>query len=476
MTGAPIPPGADAVIMQEHCERAGDRVTLATRRQAARSHPRPRRGRARRRRRPHAAALTLHAAELGTLASARRAQVAVTRRPTVAILSTGDELRDADQPLDEGAIADTNSYALAALVREAGGAPRVSPIVRDDQGHARRRHRQTRGAPISIVSTGGVSVGEHDHVKAVLDELGAELTAWRVDMKPGKPVALAVLDGTPYYGLPGNPVSSMVAFTLFVRPAIRAALGCDAAARLAARHRSARRAARRARRSSPVSARARCASSTAASSPRRCRGRARACSARCSAPTGSSSSTPARTSVRRRRRGDRARHRRAPVARRRERKSCNRHRPLLCTIQGRALPISVSRRCRRGRRDRRRRRRRVAAAAGAGVADRAARADALVASAVLLRAALGARRARHADVRARLHAGAACASVTPSSSTARRLGAGPRPRSASDCFSGMVVAAAHTPPALRFAFDRSLHVGPAIFDGGGMGAGFGGRM
>ena len=224
MTGAPIPPGADAVIMQEHCDRAGDVVTLR-RSVKLRDHVRAagedvRAGETVLRR-----GVTLRAAELGTLASARRAQVAVTRRPIVAILSTGDELRDADQPLDAGAIADTNSYALAALTREAGGEPRVSPIVRDDKAALAAAIDDARRADL-IVSTGGVSVGEHDHVKTVLAELGAELTAWRVDMKPGKPVALAVLDGTPYYGLPGNPVSSMVAFLLFVRPAIRAALGC----------------------------------------------------------------------------------------------------------------------------------------------------------------------------------------------------------------------------------------------------------
>jgi molybdopterin molybdotransferase len=149
----------------------------------------------------------------------------VARRPTVALLSTGDELRDVGEPLSPGAIPDTNSYALAALVREAGGEPRSYPIVRDDRAALATAIRDAQRADL-IVSTGGVSVGEHDYVKAVLEELGAELTAWRVDMKPGKPVALAVLDGTPYYGLPGNPVSSMVAFTLFVRPAIRAALGC----------------------------------------------------------------------------------------------------------------------------------------------------------------------------------------------------------------------------------------------------------
>ncbi len=224
MTGAPIPPGADAVIMQEQCERAGERVRLR-RGVKLRDHVRCRGEDVRAGEIVLRRGTLLGAAELGTLASARRAQAAVTRRPQVALLSTGDELRDADQPLDPGAIADTNSYALAALVRQAGGEPRVLPIVRDDPALLAAAIDEARRADL-IVSTGGVSVGEHDHVRAVLAQLGAELTAWRVDMKPGKPVALAVLDGTPYYGLPGNPVSSMVAFTLFVRPAIRAALGC----------------------------------------------------------------------------------------------------------------------------------------------------------------------------------------------------------------------------------------------------------
>lgn len=226
MTGAPLPPGADAVVMQEQTERRGDIVRLHNIARA-RDHVRDRGEDVRAGQRLLARGTTLRAAELGALASARRASVAVTRRPLVAVLATGDELRDLDQPLDAGAIADTNSYALAALVRECGGEPVVQPIVRDDRAALERAIDEARRADL-IVSTGGVSVGEHDHVKEVLAAMGAELTAWRVDMKPGKPVALAVLDSTPYYGLPGNPVSAMVAFTLFVRPALRAALGCSA--------------------------------------------------------------------------------------------------------------------------------------------------------------------------------------------------------------------------------------------------------
>jgi molybdopterin molybdotransferase len=224
MTGAPIPDGADAVVMVEHTETEGDRVRIA-RPVSAGDHIRRAGEDVRTGQVILSPGVTLGGAELGVLASQQRAQVRVARRPIVAILSTGDELRDLDQPLGPGAIAETNSYSLGALVREAGGEPRRLPLVRDDKALLRAAIEDARAAD-AIVSTGGVSVGEHDHVKAVLDELGAEWSFWRVDMKPGKPVAVARLGDTPYYGLPGNPVSAMVSFLLFVRPSLRAAQGC----------------------------------------------------------------------------------------------------------------------------------------------------------------------------------------------------------------------------------------------------------
>jgi molybdopterin molybdotransferase len=225
MTGAAVPDGADAVVMQEHTERLGERVRVL-KPVGAGDHIRRRGEELRAGDRLLARGVTLGAAEIGALASARRASLLVARRPEVAILATGDELRDFDQALDGAAIADSNSYALEALVRETGGEPRRLPLVGDRREALRAAMEQAARADL-IVSTGGVSVGERDHVKEVLAELGAEFNAWRVDMKPGKPVALAVLGGTPYYGLPGNPVSAMVAFALFVRPAIRTALGCE---------------------------------------------------------------------------------------------------------------------------------------------------------------------------------------------------------------------------------------------------------
>ncbi len=224
MTGAPIPEGADAVVMVEHTEGDGARVRV-TRPVQVGDHIRRAGEDVRAGQVILWPGVTLGPAELGVLASQQRAQLRVARRPIVAILSTGDELRDLDQPLGPGAIAETNSYALAALVREAGGEPRRLPLVRDDRKLLRAAIEQARSAD-AIVSTGGVSVGEHDHVKAVLDELGAQWSFWRVDMKPGKPLAVARLGDTPYYGLPGNPVSAMVSFLLFVRPSLRKAQGC----------------------------------------------------------------------------------------------------------------------------------------------------------------------------------------------------------------------------------------------------------
>ncbi|HUS66080.1 MAG TPA: gephyrin-like molybdotransferase Glp, partial [Kofleriaceae bacterium] len=224
MTGAPIPAGADAVVMVENTEAHGDRVRVLKTPQVH-ENIRDRGEDVRTGQVVLEPGRTLGPAELGVLASLQRASVQVARRPEVAVLTTGDELCDLDEPLRPGAVPDTNSYAMAALVRAAGGVPRVAPIVRDDPAVLRAAIEQARTADL-IVSTGGVSVGEHDHVKAVLAALGAELSLWRVNMKPGKPVAVARLGETPYYGLPGNPVSAMVAFLLFVRPAIRTALGC----------------------------------------------------------------------------------------------------------------------------------------------------------------------------------------------------------------------------------------------------------
>lgn len=164
------------------------------------------------------------AAEIGVLAGVQQPLVRVGRRPTVAILSTGDEIVDIGDPLPFGKVVNSNSYSLATLAREAGAVPRMLGIVPD-----------TREATIAaiesalesdfIISSGGVSVGAYDFVKDALDALGAETKFWQVAMKPGKPVVLSRLRGRLYFGLPGNPVSCMVSFLLFIAPALRKAMG-----------------------------------------------------------------------------------------------------------------------------------------------------------------------------------------------------------------------------------------------------------
>lgn len=224
MTGAPLPPGADAVVMVEKTERTADRVRVLES-PIARENVRGRGEDVSCGAVLLSPGVTLGAAELGVLAAQQRSSIQVARRAEVAILSTGDELRDLDQPVAHGAIAESNGYSLLGLVEQAGARGRLCPLVRDDPASLRAAFEEATSADF-IITSGGVSVGEHDYVKAVLDSLGASLSLWRVAMKPGKPLALAALDEVPFFGLPGNPVSSMIAFLLFVRPALRAALGC----------------------------------------------------------------------------------------------------------------------------------------------------------------------------------------------------------------------------------------------------------
>jgi len=154
----------------------------------------------------------------------QKARVVVGRRPTVAILSTGDELVEIDRPRAPGKVVNSNAYALAALVREAGAVPRPMGIVPDERAATIAAIERALECDF-ILSSGGVSVGAFDFVKDALDALGAETRFWRVAMKPGKPFVLSRLRGRLYFGLPGNPVSSMVAFLLFVAPSLRKAMG-----------------------------------------------------------------------------------------------------------------------------------------------------------------------------------------------------------------------------------------------------------
>jgi molybdopterin molybdotransferase len=221
-TGAPLPEGADGVIRQEDTDRAGDVVTVLGDRDAGKNF-RLAGEDLRRGARVFDAGLPLGPAEIGVLASMAKARVRVYRRARVGLLASGDEIADLDEPaaiLSGRKTASSNTYTLDALVRRAGAEPVHLGIARDTLADMRARFARGFAECDLVVSTAGVSVGEHDFVHAALDALGLERVFWKVRMRPGSPLAFGTVGGVPWIGLPGNPVSTMVCFELFVRPAI----------------------------------------------------------------------------------------------------------------------------------------------------------------------------------------------------------------------------------------------------------------
>jgi molybdopterin molybdotransferase len=222
MTGAPMPSGADAVVKIEETRRGEGGVELF-----APGDPDfvRKKGEAIRKGMPLLSAGTpLRPAEIALLASVGRFVLPVFRRPVVSILSTGDELAEIDEPRGPEKILNSNGYGLAAQVRAAGGVPVNLGIAPDRPEELRRRLSESLFADFVLVS-GGVSMGDYDFVRETLAELGAEMKFWKVAMKPGAPLAFGTIEGKPAFGLPGNPVSSMMTFEQFVRPALLKASG-----------------------------------------------------------------------------------------------------------------------------------------------------------------------------------------------------------------------------------------------------------
>ncbi len=224
MTGAPMPDGADAVVMVEDSERIGDdRVRLS------RSVPA---GASIRRAGDDvqigdelfAAGTIVTPAVAAVLASVNATRLRAYRPARVAVLSTGDELIDDGSPLQIGQIRESNKTMLAALLSEAGCEVVDLGVVRDDEAELERVLRAAACDCDAIVSSGGVSMGDYDVVKAVLGRI-ADMTWMQIAIKPAKPFAFGRLDGTPIFGLPGNPVSSLVSFELLARPALRRMMG-----------------------------------------------------------------------------------------------------------------------------------------------------------------------------------------------------------------------------------------------------------
>ncbi|MFH1833690.1 MAG: gephyrin-like molybdotransferase Glp [bacterium] len=223
MTGAPMPRGADAVVQSESAVEKAGRVFIQ---EAVKPSKNVRRAGEDVRLGDEVLATgsVLGPAEIGLIASMGFPAVQVHRRPRVAVISTGSELVEVDQRLGPGQIHNSNSYSLRAQCQQLGIEASALGIAPDDYEATRRLVE--RGLEYDVLLTsGGVSVGQFDFVKDVQDELGIERKLWGVAMKPGKPLAFGVRDGTLVFGLPGNPVSAMISFELFVRPALLRLMG-----------------------------------------------------------------------------------------------------------------------------------------------------------------------------------------------------------------------------------------------------------
>lgn len=222
-TGARIPEGATAVVAQEDTEAEEAHVDIRAAPKAG-AHIRAEGSDLEAGSVMIPAGAPIGPGEIGLLAAQRISAVTVYRRPRVAILSTGDELRDISEPDDPGTIVNSNAYALSAQIRAAGGLPQIIPNVPDALDET--VHQVRRGLDADLLLTcGGVSVGDYDLVKQAFESNGVDASFWKVRVKPGKPLTFGRHGKTPVVGLPGNPVSAMVTFETFVRPGLRRMLG-----------------------------------------------------------------------------------------------------------------------------------------------------------------------------------------------------------------------------------------------------------
>jgi molybdopterin molybdotransferase len=218
MTGAPLASGADAIVPVERTRGTGSTVEILASADPG-AFVRPRGEDLKRDVLVMSPGKTLGAPDLGMLASLNRAMVDVCRCPHVAIVATGDELVDVDQVPTGAQVVNSSAYSLAGAIREAGCAPVMLKVARDRPDEVRQRLAEALAFDV-VLSTGGVSVGQFDHVKVVLDELGMNQLFHGVAQKPGRPLKFGTIGGRPIFGLPGNPVSTMVCFYLYVRPAL----------------------------------------------------------------------------------------------------------------------------------------------------------------------------------------------------------------------------------------------------------------
>lgn len=223
MTGAPVPEGADAVMRMEDTEKDGKQVRIFV--EAVKGQDIRLAGEdVRKGEKVINRGDILRPAEIGMLAALGRSFISVYQKPLVAILATGDELVDVDENPSPWQIISSNSYALAAQVLDCGATPLQIGIAKDTREDLTAKFKEALRADL-IISSGGVSVGDYDLVKEIMKEVGNRMQFWQVAMRPGKPLAFGAMNSVPLFGLPGNPVSSMVSFEQFVRPSILKMMG-----------------------------------------------------------------------------------------------------------------------------------------------------------------------------------------------------------------------------------------------------------
>jgi molybdopterin molybdotransferase len=225
-TGAMVPDGADAIVRVEDTSLRGDRVAIGTAAPPGRNLRRAgediRPGQ-----RVLSAGAVLGAAELGVLASLARGTVRCARRPRVAVVVSGDELLAPGDPMRPGGVRDSSSFSISALARCFGAEISSTTLTRDDPDATREAIAAAMAEADVTIICGGVSVGEHDHVRPALKQLGAEEVFWGLALKPGRPAWFGTLGAKLAFGLPGNPVSAIVTFVLLVAPALRSLVGAD---------------------------------------------------------------------------------------------------------------------------------------------------------------------------------------------------------------------------------------------------------
>jgi molybdopterin molybdotransferase len=223
MTGAPIPKGADGVVPVEHTKQEGNVVSIlkaiASFENIRKAGEDVKKGEC-----VISSSDMIRPAEVGMLATVGRSFVSVYQKPLVAILCTGEELVDLDEDLNDVKIISSNSYALAAQVKDCGAIPVQLGIAKDRKDEIQEKLQQGLRADV-LISSAGVSVGDYDFVRDVLNDLGMKVVFWKVAMRPGKPLVFGTIREKPVFGLPGNPVSSMVSFEQFVRPSLLKMMG-----------------------------------------------------------------------------------------------------------------------------------------------------------------------------------------------------------------------------------------------------------